>query len=111
MKLLQKLAVGGAVAIMTSSAAVALGATPAVAEVWHCESGTIPQVNKAYGACHAGFGYYRVAAECNSGHWPYTKTVYGEWVWRNTSDGRGRDSVASGDPSACHITKAWVQVS
>jgi hypothetical protein len=81
---------------------------PADAAVWSCGAGVVTAYNVGYAYCNAGFGSYRVAATCNSPRWPYTRTVYGPWVWRSSGHSSPW-SVVSGDDHACHITRAWTQ--
>ncbi|MEV5500840.1 hypothetical protein AB0M50_36135 [Nonomuraea fuscirosea] len=84
-------------------------ATPANAEVWACSSFVNTTTNVAGAVCNGGFGTYRVAATCNSAHYPYTRTVVGPWKTK-TSGHPGPYSLVSGEPQGCHVVKAWWQV-
>ncbi|MEU6794034.1 hypothetical protein ABZ907_20255 [Nonomuraea wenchangensis] len=83
-------------------------ATPAHAEVWNCFSSVNTTTNVAGTFCASGFGSYRVAATCNSAHYPYTRTVVGPWVTK-VSGQSAPASTVSGDPQGCHVVKAWTQ--
>ncbi|MFI7616148.1 hypothetical protein ACIBP6_33485 [Nonomuraea terrae] len=84
-------------------------ATPAHAEVWGCYTDVDTRTNVAGAACTGGFGSYRVAAKCNSAHYPYTRTVVGPWVTK-VSGQPGPPSIVSGDSQGCHVVEAWTQV-
>lgn len=81
-----------------------------VAEVWDCGAYANTSTNVASGLCYGGFGTYRVAAKCNSAHYPYTRTIVGQWVTKRSTDNPGPVSRAYGDAQGCHVVSAWVQV-
>ncbi|MEV4179026.1 hypothetical protein [Nonomuraea sp. NPDC049709] len=102
----------GARGIAAAAVAAALGAglvgavaTPAQADVYNCTDYIERQINTAVARCASGFGGYRVAAKCNSAHWPYTRTVVGPW----RSPGTTTSSSASGNTWGCTIVDSWVQ--
>jgi hypothetical protein len=99
-----KIMAAAAIAVVLGSGLVGMAATPAHADLWDCHSeiGGIYE-NWAVAWCEAGQGGVRVAATCNSAHWPYTRTVVGPWV------GPSIQSWVK-NPSGCHIVKAWPQV-
>lgn len=97
---LAAMAVGGIVLAGT--------ATPAHAEVWNCYSSVNTATNVAGALCASGFGSYRVAAKCNSAHYPYTRTIVGPWVTKSSGQ-KGPASTVSGDPQGCHVVEAWTQ--
>lgn len=84
-------------------------ATPAHAEVWDCVARVNVKYNFGTTNCNSGFGTYRVAAKCNSAHYPYTRTIVGPWVTK-TSGQVGPPSTAYGEPQGCHVVDAWTQV-
>jgi hypothetical protein len=100
-----------ALAAGAAGAIVLVGiATPARAEIWDCVAGLNTAGNFAYTQCWSGFGSYRVAAKCNSGHYPYTRTVVGPWVNKASVQSPGPQSVVSGDSQGCHVVDSWTQV-
>lgn len=111
MKLTHKMAVVAAFATMSSSAVITLNATPAHAAVWGCSSWVKSEDNTARASCSNGVGYYRVRATCTTGYWPYVKTIYGPWIYRNTNTGIPSPvSVAYGDPSFCGVATSAYEV-
>jgi hypothetical protein len=96
------------VALLVTGGLIAGPAPQASALVWNCHAGVYKPTNSGYAGCNAGFGSYRVRAECNTGYWPYTKTVYGAWKTRSTTQGTVNSTV-NGDPHGCHIARAWVE--
>ncbi|WP_431933457.1 hypothetical protein [Nonomuraea jabiensis] len=97
-------------ATAAAAGAIVLAGTaiPAHAEVWDCETGLNHGDNRAWAVCNQGFGSYRVAAKCNSAHYPYTRTIVGEWRTK-VSGQDGQLSIANGDPQGCHVVSAWTQ--
>ncbi|MEV6030744.1 hypothetical protein AB0L65_06330 [Nonomuraea sp. NPDC052116] len=99
-----------ALAAAAAGAIVLAGiATPAHAEVWNCFTSVNTTTNVAGALCASGFGSYRVAAKCNSAHYPYTRTIVGPWVTK-VSGQQGTWSTASGDAQGCHVVEASTQV-
>jgi hypothetical protein len=109
MKAVRKSLISAAVMAAAVPSIAVLGATPAVAEVWGCHAEANQAENRGYAYCNAGFGTYRVRVECNSGHWPYTRTLYGPWVYKS-QDGMGFLSEVRGQPNGCHVVKAWIEI-
>ncbi|MEW1843641.1 hypothetical protein AB0392_37330 [Nonomuraea angiospora] len=98
-----------ALAAAAAGAMVLAGtAIPAQAEVWNCFTSVNTTTNVAGALCASGFGSYRVAAKCNSAHYPYTRTIVGPWVTKASTE-QGKWSTASGDPQGCHVVEAWTQ--
>lgn len=110
MGIVKRGAVGAAVVLASVVAALSMTAAPAQAAVWDCNPVLNVPENLAAAQCKSGFGTYRVAAECNSGHWPYTTTIYGRWVTKS-SGAAGPISFVYADGYGCNVARAWVQVS
>jgi hypothetical protein len=106
MTLSQKIVVGASLAAAFLAIPATVGSAPANASVWDCYADVNTGENFATASCQSGFGYYRVRAECNSGSWPYTKTIYGPWIYRSSGQGGSPPSNAYGDPAACHVARA-----
>jgi hypothetical protein len=94
--------------VVTGGVLVAPGT--ASADVWSCSASVNTTYNRAQATCKAGFGSYRVAAECNTARWPYTTTIYGLWQSRTSGQTNNLTSYAFGDSYSCHVVRAWTQV-
>lgn len=101
---LSLLAATTALAVVT----VFASSPPADAAVYNCDTSRYLDWNMASARCQGGFGYFRVAATCNSARWPYTITIYGPWEYKRSA-GFTAYSWVSGDDYGCHITRAWMQ--
>ncbi|MGW4163446.1 hypothetical protein [Streptomyces sp. NPDC004788] len=85
--------------IAAATATMLLGtSSPASASSWGCTVNAYPAAATA--SC-AGNGPMRVAAYCDSDHWPYRTTIYGAWASNNSEVDR---------LSNCFISSAWVEV-
>ncbi|WP_433516779.1 hypothetical protein ACQP2T_15205 [Nonomuraea sp. CA-143628] len=109
MKLISKTAIGASITALSLSVALTAGAAPAQAAVWDCSAYIDVAYNTASATCLAGFGNFRVRAECNSGHWPYTTTIWGPWIYRSSGPSRFVSEV-SGDAYGCNVARAWYEV-
>ncbi len=96
-------------ATAVAATTLCLVSSPAQAAVDDCHASRSGS-NKAAAWCFAGFGRYRVAAKCDSPTYPYTTTIYGNWVSRKSDTPSPPFSRVSGDAYNCHIVKAWTDV-
>ncbi|PRX44434.1 hypothetical protein B0I32_15121 [Nonomuraea fuscirosea] len=109
MKIFKKMMIVASMAGLATSATIALAPSSAYAEVWNCAANVDVAENKGESYCVSGYGSYHVRVECNSAHWPYTRTIDGPIVYKPNNT-IGATSTQYGTPNGCHVTKAWTVV-